>query len=173
MGSNYTTSQSDEKVMVSYPGCYGLWIIPVILFTDTIIPDRINNWIRGIWILSWMFYSLVGMVLLLARIWHLIRHGRNVQPSEGRRRFLAITATGIGSVPVLTMMGGLSMPIAINTERLKSSLRSWPETLDGFRIIHISDIHTGSFTKKEPLVEAVKQINAMKADLIVLYGGFS
>ena len=148
----------------------GLWIIPVILFTDTIIPDRINNWIRGIWFLSWMFYSLVGFVLLLARIWHLLRHGRNVQPSEGRRRFLAITATGIGSVPVLTMMSGLSNAYRYQYRKAEIPLISWPEQLDGFRIIHISDIHTGSFTKKEPLVEAVKQINAMKADLIVFTG---
>ncbi|MEC8835737.1 MAG: metallophosphoesterase [Bacteroidota bacterium] len=148
----------------------GLWIIPVILFTDTIIPDRINNWIRGIWFLSWMFYSLVGIVLLLARIWHLLRHGRNVQPSEGRRRFLAITATGIGSVPVLTMMSGLSNAYRYQYRKAEIPLNSWPESLDGFRIVHISDIHTGSFTKKEPLVEAVKQINAMKADLIVFTG---
>ncbi|MEC8032114.1 MAG: metallophosphoesterase [Bacteroidota bacterium] len=148
----------------------GLWIIPVILFTDNIIPDRINNWIRGIWFLSWMFYSLVGFVLLLARIWHLLRHGRNVQPSEGRRRFLAITAAGIGSLPVLTMMSGLSNAYRYQYIKAEIPLISWPEQLDGFRIIHISDIHTGSFTKKEPLVEAVKQINAMKADLIVFTG---
>ena len=148
----------------------GLWIIPVILFTDTIIPDRINNWIRGIWFLSLIFYSLVGIVLLLARIWHLIRHGRNVQPSEGRRRFLAITATGIGGIPVLTMMGGLSNAYRYQYRKAEISLRSWPKKLDGFRIIHISDLHTGSFTKKKPLVEAVDEINAIDADLIVFTG---
>ncbi|MBA99898.1 MAG: hypothetical protein CMN34_03115 [Saprospirales bacterium] len=148
----------------------GLWIIPVILFTDTIISDIINNWIRGIWFLSLIFYSLVGMVLLLARIWHLIRHGRNVQPSEGRRRFLAITATGIGGIPVLTMMGGLSNAYRYQYRKAEISLRSWPKKLDGFRIIHISDLHTGSFTKKKPLVEAVDEINAIDADLIVFTG---
>ncbi len=148
----------------------GLWIIPVILYTDTIISDIINNWIRGIWFLSLIFYSLVGMVLLLARIWHLIRHGRNVQPSEGRRRFLAITATGIGGIPVLTMMGGLSNAYRYQYRKAEISLRSWPKKLDGFRIIHISDLHTGSFTKKKPLVEAVDEINAIDADLIVFTG---
>ena len=148
----------------------GLWIIPVILFTDTMISDIINNWIRGIWFLSLIFYSLVGIVLLLARIWHLIRHGRNVQPSEGRRRFLAITATGIGGIPVLTMMGGLSNAYRYQYRKAQISLRSWPKKLDGFRIIHISDLHTGSFTKKKPLVEAVDEINAIDADLIVFTG---
>ena len=148
----------------------GLWIIPVILFTDTMISDIINNWIRGIWFLSLIFYSLVGIVLLLARIWHLIRHGRNVQPSEGRRRFLAITATGIGGIPVLTMMGGLSNAYRYQYRKAEISLRSWPKKLDGFRIIHISDLHTGSFTKKKPLVEAVDEINAIDADLIVFTG---
>ena len=117
-----------------------------------------------------MFYSLVGFVLLLARIWHLLRHGRNVQPSEGRRRFLAITATGIGSVPVLAMMSGLSNAYRYQYRKAEIPLISWPEQLDGFSIIHITDIHTGSFTTKVPLVEAVKQINAMKADLIVFTG---
>ena len=117
-----------------------------------------------------MFYSLVGIVLLLARVWHLIRHGRKIQPSESRRRFLAITATGIGSVPVLTMMGGLSNAYRYQYRKVEIALSSWPEQLDGFRIVHISDIHTGSFTKMEPLVEAVKQINAMKADLIAFTG---
>ena len=68
------------------------------------------------------------------------------------------------------MMSGLSNAYRYQYRKTEIPLNSWPESLDGFRIIHISDIHTGSFTKKEPLVEAVNQINAMKADLIVFTG---
>ena len=40
-----------------------------------------------------------------------------------------------------------------------------PPAFDGFKVIQISDLHTGSFTSTEPLERAVGIINAQQADL--------
>lgn len=46
----------------------------------------------------------------------------------------------------------------------------WPQTLDGLRIVQISDIHAGSFGKHSPIDRAVKMINNLKPDLVFFTG---
>jgi predicted MPP superfamily phosphohydrolase len=45
-----------------------------------------------------------------------------------------------------------------------------PSAFDGFRVVHISDIHSGSFTGKEGVVEGVELVNRQNADLICFTG---
>jgi predicted MPP superfamily phosphohydrolase len=46
-----------------------------------------------------------------------------------------------------------------------------PASFEGFKILQISDLHTGSFNgNTEPMERAVAMINAQKADLIVMTG---
>ncbi len=50
------------------------------------------------------------------------------------------------------------------------SISSLPHSLDGLKIIQISDIHSGSFTEKEPLKKAIDLINQQEADLVFFTG---
>jgi uncharacterized protein len=49
-------------------------------------------------------------------------------------------------------------------------INDWPEGLNNYKIIHISDLHLGSFNDVDKLEEAIEMINAEDADLIVFTG---
>jgi len=45
-----------------------------------------------------------------------------------------------------------------------------PVAFDGFRIVHISDVHAGSFRSLKRLQEATRLVNGQEADLVVFTG---
>ena len=45
-----------------------------------------------------------------------------------------------------------------------------PKNLEGLKIVQISDIHSGSFTRKEPLKKGIQLINDQAADLVFFTG---
>ena len=49
-------------------------------------------------------------------------------------------------------------------------INDWPPALNNYKIIHISDLHLGSFNSVERLEEAVAMINSENPDLVVFTG---
>ena len=49
-------------------------------------------------------------------------------------------------------------------------IKRWSKNLSGYKIVHISDLHLGSFNSIEKLEEVVDLINEEKADLVVFTG---
>ncbi|HAJ98767.1 MAG TPA: metallophosphoesterase [Bacteroidales bacterium] len=45
-----------------------------------------------------------------------------------------------------------------------------PESFNGFRIVHISDTHLGSFIRTEPVYEGLEIINSINPDMVVMTG---
>jgi hypothetical protein len=54
--------------------------------------------------------------------------------------------------------------------RVRLNLSDLPASFDGFKIIQVSDIHTGSFLSTDPLEHAVKLINEQKPDVVFFTG---
>ena len=54
--------------------------------------------------------------------------------------------------------------------KLSIQLNKWPKELDGLKIIHISDLHLGSFTSTKPIKDVVELINSEEPDIIVFTG---
>jgi hypothetical protein len=54
--------------------------------------------------------------------------------------------------------------------RVEISLGRWPAALDGFRIVHLSDLHLGPLRGAEFAREWVGRVNALGADLVVITG---
>jgi predicted MPP superfamily phosphohydrolase len=89
-----------------------------------------------------------------------------------RSEFISRLALGLGLVPLLAMLWGMVKGKTDYTVR-RVILRypNLPASFDGFKILQISDLHTGSFNgNTEPMERAVALINAQKADLIVMTG---
>lgn len=61
---------------------------------------------------------------------------------------------------------------SLSLERVNIELKRLPRKLDGFRIIHLSDIHHSPFTGVEHIERVVKITNRLKPDLIVLTGDY-
>jgi len=49
-------------------------------------------------------------------------------------------------------------------------IEHWPSELNNYKIIHISDLHLGSFNNIDKFNEAIEMINAENADLVVFTG---
>lgn len=75
------------------------------------------------------------------------------------------------SVPLLAMFYGMVRnPFRYKVVKVPLELPNLPVALAGFKIVQISDIHSGSFTGTTPLKRAVKIINDQKADVVFFTG---
>lgn len=66
----------------------------------------------------------------------------------------------------------LSEANSLSLEKVEIKLERLPKKLDGFRIIHLSDIHHSPFTNLEHITRTVKIANRLKPDMFVLTGDY-
>lgn len=60
----------------------------------------------------------------------------------------------------------------LTVETIQIRLNRLPKNLDGFRIVHLSDIHHSPFTDLEHITRAVRVANELEPDMFVLTGDF-
>ncbi len=88
-----------------------------------------------------------------------------------RSRFLSQFGILMGSLPFITLTYGIIRnPYRYKVYREKVKIQNLPQELNGLRIIQISDIHSGSFTFKEPVKDAIELINKENPDLVFFTG---
>lgn len=92
--------------------------------------------------------------------------------SEGISRsvFLSWIGLAVGGGLFSTLIYGFSNKYKYQLRRIKLSFDNLPVGFKGLKIIHISDIHSGSFTNKEAVLHGVHEILAEKADIILFTG---
>jgi predicted MPP superfamily phosphohydrolase len=61
---------------------------------------------------------------------------------------------------------------SISIENIKIKLKRLPKELDGFRLVHLSDIHHSPFTSLEHISRVVEVSNRLKPDMFVLTGDY-
>jgi uncharacterized protein len=61
---------------------------------------------------------------------------------------------------------------SLSLEKVEIKLKRLPKKLDGFRIVHLSDIHHSPFTNLEHISRAVQVSNHLKPDMFVLTGDY-
>lgn len=61
---------------------------------------------------------------------------------------------------------------SLSLERVSISLERLPKQLDGFKIIHLSDIHHSPFTGLEHIERTIKIANRLKPDMFILTGDY-
>ncbi len=88
-----------------------------------------------------------------------------------RSEFLSKAALITAAIPAATLLYGMVVN-AYNYRFRKVTIKfpNLPEEFNGFKIIQLSDIHSGSFTKTEPILKVIEKINATNADLILFTG---
>jgi predicted MPP superfamily phosphohydrolase len=77
---------------------------------------------------------------------------------------------GLGSGLFGTLLWGFGNKYRYKLQELSLSFRDLPEAFKGLRIIHISDIHSGSFTDKRAVEKGIDLILEKKPDLILFTG---
>lgn len=88
-----------------------------------------------------------------------------------RRKFVSQLALGLAAIPFASLIYGMYKGKynfkVISTRLFFDDL---PEAFDGFKILQISDIHSGSFDDAEKIKYAIDLINEQEKDIILFTG---
>lgn len=88
-----------------------------------------------------------------------------------RRKFLSIMGLGLAGVFSALFIDGLAFGKYRHTvRRVKLKIPNLPASFKGYKIIQISDVHSGSFQNPEKLRHAIDLINKQNADLVLFTG---
>src|SRR5580765_1591705 len=97
------------------------------------------------------------------------KHGRAQRRRAPREtRTLTVIKSALGEMARVA----LTEPFMIAIERQEIFLRRLPKALDGFRIVHLSDLHYGPFVDSRHLERAIAAANNLCPDLIALTGDY-
>ena len=134
-------------------GLFMLIAFPRIIFLIFFLFDDIT---RGI---SWLIRKILNKPI----------EYNNYLPA--RRKFLYVTAAGIATVIFAGLVHGITLGkynYKVIRERLK--FKRLPKAFNGFKILHITDIHSGSIDNKEKIEEAIELINQQEFDILLFTG---
>jgi predicted MPP superfamily phosphohydrolase len=81
-----------------------------------------------------------------------------------------VVHAGLAGIGTLFFFGYIVGPRALTTTGLRVAIPDLPAPFDGFRIVHLSDIHIGPYLDREELAAHVERVNALAPDLICITG---
>jgi predicted MPP superfamily phosphohydrolase len=87
-----------------------------------------------------------------------------------RSVFLSWLGLAAGGTLFGSLIYGFSNKYNYNVKRIQLGYDNLPAAFKGLKIVHISDIHSGSFTNKAAVAHGVEKILKEKADLILFTG---
>jgi predicted MPP superfamily phosphohydrolase len=151
------------------------------LFFARVVATRLHSPVGdalAIFAWAWMGVALyLGLALAFGRVlFHLSawwrRRSAMAPLSPERRVFLArVTAAGAAAAAAGVSSYGVwraFQPPAVREVAVK--LPGLPRSLDGFRIVQMSDLHIGDVLGKPFLEELVRRCNALRPDLVAVTG---
>ena len=171
---------------------YGLyWAISIlsvsfIVFLGSSNPDESHRIVR-----TYAFATIVGLFLakLLASAFFAVDDLRrmiqwavsfwvpSLQPehnglTEGitRSTFISWVGFAMGGGLLGSLMYGFGNKYRYHLRKVALRYDHLPEAFKGFKMVHISDIHSGSFTDKAAVQKGIDRINELDADVILFTG---
>ena len=88
-----------------------------------------------------------------------------------RHRIITMVSVGLAAIPFVSMLYGMTVgKYRYVIDDIKLSFPDLPELFDGFKIIQISDIHSGTFDSVEQVRKGIDLIMEQKADMILFTG---
>ena len=132
----------------------GLFLAKLIAVIFFLVDDirRLVQWIAG----KLLYRNTEGEVLNEDRI--------------SRSLFLSWLGIAAGGTLFGTLIYGFGNKYRYELRRVKLAFNNLPAAFRGMKIVHFSDIHSGSFTDKNAVTRGVKKILDEKADLIIFSG---
>lgn len=89
----------------------------------------------------------------------------------GRRNFIRQTGLAVASVPFASMLYGITKgKYDFKVNKVSLDFKNLPKAFHGFRIVQISDIHSGSFDSRNAILKGIDLINQQNADLVLFTG---
>jgi predicted MPP superfamily phosphohydrolase len=171
---------------------YGLyWLITLVTVAVFLFGSflQVENWPKVVRI--YVFATLIGVfiakfiaasVFLIDDLRRILHWGggklyyRFVQNEEfssstiTRSTFMSWLGIGIGTTLFGTLLWGFGNKYRYKLQELALRFKDLPEGFRGLRVVHISDIHSGSFTDRKAVEKGIELIMETKPDLILFTG---
>ncbi|MDC8103236.1 metallophosphoesterase [Chryseobacterium sp. B21-037] len=88
-----------------------------------------------------------------------------------RRKFLSLMGLGLGGVLSALFIDGITFgKYRHKVRKVKVKIANLPKNFKGYKVIQISDVHSGSFADPSKLEHAIELINEQKPDLVLFTG---
>lgn len=183
-----SSTASPKTKAIIYSIYWGISILALIGFLIFVLtgPEFLPKKVR-----TYLFATVVGLFFgkLIAVIFFLVDDIRRViqwaagkllyRNTEGehlsddgisRSAFLSWMGLAAGGTLFGSLVYGFSNKYNYNIKRVSLAFNNLPASFKGLKIVHISDIHSGSFTNKSAVAKGVKKIMDLKPDLILFTG---
>lgn len=181
-------SVSPKTKTIIYAVYWGLSVLAILSFLIFLFTD--HNFL-GKKFRTYLFATAIGLFMakMVAIVFFLVDDlRRGIQWVAGKLFFNnteveGMSGDGISRSVFLSWLGlaaggslfgslvyGFRNKYNYSTKRLKLSYDNLPAAFRGLKIIHISDIHSGSFTNKKAVMHGVEKILIEKADIILFTG---
>jgi predicted MPP superfamily phosphohydrolase len=170
---------------------YGYWVISLFTlaallsfpFIQVLQTSKIfRNYVFAI-LVGLFLAKLIGALFFLtddirrAVIWIITKVFRNTGGQflgDGqliaRSAFLSWAGIGVGGTLFGTLLYGFGNKYNYQVKKNTLAFSNLPKAFDGFKIVHISDIHSGSFQNIDAVERGVNMMLDQKADLILFTG---
>lgn len=170
---------------------YSYWIVSAITIFTVILFPYIQSLNTSKFFRNYVFAIMMGLLIakLIAIVFFLIDDGRRgvlfaikkAIPNTGsqlgieednipRSLFLSWMGLGIGTTLFGTLLYGFSNKYNYQIKKVSLAFENLPKAFKGLKIVHISDIHSGSFQDSKAVEHGVDLILKENADLILFTG---
>lgn len=183
-----SNSASPRTKTIIYTIYWSVSIIALMAFLFFVLadPEAVPKKVR-----TYLFATVVGLFFgkLISVVFFLVddirrliqwiagklffRDTEGEQLTEGgisRSAFLSWLGLAAGSTLFGSLVYGFSNKYNYEIRRLKLAFENLPASFKGLKIIHFSDVHSGSFTDKAAVMKGIKKIMNENADLILFSG---
>ncbi len=182
-GVRYFLQNSDRQLRIFIYTLF--WMVPLLSVAFAVASGNglTENWPKALKVFLGTFIVilylskiLMGLVILIDDfrrliMWILSKFSEGSAYSAGRSKFMMQLGLGLGALPFISLTYGMIRnPYRYKVYKDDVPIADLTRDLQGLRIVHISDIHSGSFMHKEPVVRSVEMINALKPDIVFFTG---
>lgn len=119
---------------------------------------------------------LAVVFLLVEDLFRLLNFGYNYVATDhhnypSRRKFVSLLGLGSAGLLAAVVLDGIVFGKHRHRARIvRLKLKNLPESFRGYKIVQISDVHSGSFQNPKHLQHAIDLINKQNADLVLFTG---
>ena len=125
-----------------------------------------------IWFCGWIYAAailLTGFAFVCVLGDGVLRRGSHSVRLRTKRIRTALLAVVAAAVSLWGVYEGVCIP---SVHRVEIFYRDLPPAFDGYRIVHLSDLHCSTAARRERFERIVARVNALEPDLIAITGDF-
>lgn len=164
----------------------GYWVVSLIIYgifayevTHINRADRSTTRAQIMISLFLVFILPKIFIVLFLLIDDIVRTGGYLiglaKPTENffpeRRKFLSLAGLGLGGVLSALFIDGITFgKYRHKVRRVRMNFTNLPKSFKGYKIVQISDVHSGSFSDPSKLEHAINLINEQNPDLVLFTG---